>query len=592
MFGFLNRSNPLNNTDQSVNMLPSEHKCNEIGCTGDRFMGCNLTCSRCFSPKFIECISDRTEIIQLLTLLKIAPDLPVSQLIAKENTDKIKSLFFPESILQFMCPQCANDGSILDIKLKNETRIKSLEQKNKDLRKENKDYKEKCDEFTAAKIRDSDEIEKLKETLNDVNDQNYEKLKNDNAKLQSEIDELNAKLNDVKCVKCDDLRAAFTSIEIFANEISDSIDKLNYECEGYKNNINKNKNDIDDLLRSLNLCIPDNTTNLNVPGNKNSNTFPMNNGLDPNSGVFYQTENKKSATIGQKQMPTKSQNVKKDINGNFSAPTIVNKSQMMNSGKIRDIYVSPFQTNVTVDDIVTHILTNTDIGDVRLFMVQKLIGQNESTKRKTYVSFKISTFNDDIYETILNKELWGPNQTARPFDSNFQERKLGQNISHPPVYNRFNNIRNDNQFKQHDNFQSSYNAQNSTQPRYNQNYQNYQPRYNQNYHQYNNQYRRMPYKNGSRLNFVPPPRFDKYRQNEYQSNSNLFPPRFNNNSTQHQQNQNSNNNYSGNYQRSQQDTSTYSHPQNNFGMGNFLDQNNQHWNVHQQYRPKSPMHQL
>lgn len=117
-------------------------------------------------------------------------------------------------------------------------------------------------------------------------------------------------------------------------------------------------------------------------------------------------------------MPLKNDNVKKDSNGNFNAPK---PSEMRNSeNKLFSIYVSPFQTNVTVDDIANHILLKTEIEDDRLFIVEKLIG------RKSFVSFKISTFNGSIYKAILNENLWSPNQTAHPFDSQPPKQKQMQ----------------------------------------------------------------------------------------------------------------------------------------------------------------------
>lgn len=115
--------------------------------------------------------------------------------------------------------------------------------------------------------------------------------------------------------------------------------------------------------------------------------------------------------------------------GNFRAPEI-NKSfhrQLNNNGGaiISEIYVSPFQPNVDIDEIVAHILSKTSIGDTRLFSVEKLVGRNERINRKTYVSFKISTFDSEVYGSILNNEIWAPNQTARPF-KNIAPRVLNE----------------------------------------------------------------------------------------------------------------------------------------------------------------------
>lgn len=70
IFNLTNRSDELLDT-----MLPPNHKCNEKECTGPRYASSSLVCSVCLMPKFIDCISDRTEIANLLNMLQIKPDI-------------------------------------------------------------------------------------------------------------------------------------------------------------------------------------------------------------------------------------------------------------------------------------------------------------------------------------------------------------------------------------------------------------------------------------------------------------------------------------------------------------------------------------
>lgn len=219
-------------------MLPQNHKCNENNCAGSRFSGCNLLCSRCLLPKFVECVSDRTEMTELLKLLCITPDRPVTQSLANENMNKMNTLFGKDSSIKFVCPQCLENGSFLQFKMKFEEKVKSLEKKNTELRKEKKNTEEKLkslenDPQCSSCLNINDENTRLKSDIDSLNDKlnhdkynNYESVSLECARLQGEIENLNDKLNAVKCNKCDEFAAAFGSIETFSTEIGSQIDAL------------------------------------------------------------------------------------------------------------------------------------------------------------------------------------------------------------------------------------------------------------------------------------------------------------------------------------------------------------------------------
>lgn len=112
-------------TTRSNKMSSAEHKCLDNGCVGSKFAGCNIKCSRCLSPTFIECISDRTEIIILLKLMNVVADVTPSQSISTENMAKMNN----ESVIEFVCASCKAEGSFLDQKKKLNDKIKSLQKK-------------------------------------------------------------------------------------------------------------------------------------------------------------------------------------------------------------------------------------------------------------------------------------------------------------------------------------------------------------------------------------------------------------------------------------------------------------------------------
>lgn len=120
MFGKLNDSitNIFNKTISMNKMLPPEHNCTEKKCDGARFSSYNLICSVCSTIKYIECISDRTEIISLIKLFDIKPDIIVQQTLIGENQKKLNELFQSESLFVFTCPECKSSDLYTDLKKK------------------------------------------------------------------------------------------------------------------------------------------------------------------------------------------------------------------------------------------------------------------------------------------------------------------------------------------------------------------------------------------------------------------------------------------------------------------------------------------
>lgn len=276
-----------------------------------------------------------------------------------------------------------------------------------------------------------DEIKQLKEELKSFKDNRND---NDNAcskcnELYAEIDSLKNEKNSLaqqiyanKCVNCESKNATIKSygdainrVDTFTNELLNTNDEQNALLIQLSNNQKK----IDDSLRSLNICISDAGDNsVHVTGNSSGNTQHLSRSLNPNSGTFTPNESTADNTRTTGTMPLNNFNKTKDKNGNFLPPNKNDLSQSDNSGKVQQIYVGEFLTHVQSDEIVTHILQKTDISDSSLFVVEKLVGPREDIKRKTFVSFKITTINDDVFNAINNNELWGPNQSARAFDNN------------------------------------------------------------------------------------------------------------------------------------------------------------------------------
>lgn len=268
--------------------------------------------------------------------------------------------------------------------------------------------------------------------------------------MQQKIDTLNAKLNNEYCNKCEELGKKILNIEIFATEIGEKLDILKYSCDQFGKCFKINNHGINEYVRSLKLCIPHLNMENHVAGKKNNNIQGTNNGLNPNSAIFEPIENISDKTKNKNNMPLKKSNAKKDENGNFIAPKKNHTSEKENKAKkdengnfhapkknttrekensvksegLLNIYVGPFETHITSNDIESHIVSKIKCKDKRVFKVEQLNGQND-TKQKTYVSFKISTLSDDIYKMLLSKDVWGPNQSARPYKNDSPKGNYG-----------------------------------------------------------------------------------------------------------------------------------------------------------------------
>lgn len=510
--------------------MPSqEHNCAEIKCSGSKFAGLNINCSRCLIPKYIECISDRTEIAFLLNALKIEQSNAVNRI---DNVNKIQQLIFSDSLIEFVCPSCKKKDTYIDIKMKLDAE------------------KEKLDKKTKSS---SNEIRNLKKKIKDLEDEIKIKIGViDSLKLSGtststssqEINELNSKLSLIEC----QVKSKFESIESITNEFNLILTTEQSRFEHFVKHVNESFGKASESLNTLIRCV------------SNSEISPTDSGENESNGMSSQLNqdiHKPDPVLrvieGFRQMKGGLSNFAKPI----GSSGLSQKANRQNTRQLHEIYVSPFGTEVECDQIEQHIMNNTTVNDVNTFVVEKL-GVN--LKRKSFISFKISTLNHDVCECILNDHLWSPNQTARLFQKhspktnannnknsrNFDTRyKIGQNSYNEvrkPTYqrqihprerpdlrnNRNMNFRNMNY--QNSNYQNSnYQNKNYQNKNYqNRNYQNrnYQSDYDRNF---NNQ-RFYGHHNGS-VSGLPVWNHQNYNQintNEQRRNDYLpsaqFPP--------------------------------------------------------------------
>lgn len=105
-----------------------------------------------------------------------------------------------------------------------------------------------------------------------------------------------------------------------------------------------------------------------------------------------------------------------------------------------EIYVSKFHPSTVCIDIANFITSKTSLENEKSFKVVKLIRRREYNKKRSFVSFKITTLSADDYDIILNSDIWKPEFSATPFiqkpkkqktPDQKQEETKNNNVSKP-----------------------------------------------------------------------------------------------------------------------------------------------------------------
>lgn len=94
---------------------------------------------------------------------------------------------------------------------------------------------------------------------------------------------------------------------------------------------------------------------------------------------------------------------------------------------VYQIYVSKFKNNTTTNKIIKHVIDKSEVKNPDLFSVELLVKPKENIQKLSYVSFKISTCSEKVYEAFLNENVWSLNFTATPFLDQKQQTMIGNN---------------------------------------------------------------------------------------------------------------------------------------------------------------------
>lgn len=90
------------------------------------------------------------------------------------------------------------------------------------------------------------------------------------------------------------------------------------------------------------------------------------------------------------------------------------KMDVIDDRSTYEIYISKFSQKATTAQISDFIMENTNIKSQSLFKIERLQSMNTQKVSMTS-SFKVTTLQKDIYETIMDKSLWEPDFEVREF---------------------------------------------------------------------------------------------------------------------------------------------------------------------------------
>lgn len=350
------------------------HDCGKSGCKGLKYDGANLTCFRCKKQVFFECIGNNKEVLKLLFAMQ-----SINNFSNRQNTTPLKiqtklaALFNSESVFKFECVRCKNDGSYIEMVDKyieekehavNELEILTakyieMEQANNILKQKLNNLEQiqtniDLENVTTVDVNNTEPINKyeLKTKINKL----YEKIKkNTEDNIITMTQDIEARIK----MECDKLLNEIAKISEKNNRTKQT-DKTTKTMHVTDNDKNKRTNDMQNRINNYN-----------------------NNNIDIKS-----TDNRTNTRIKLKP-PKFISNQKKGV---------------------FEVHISQFEVGTTENDIEEHIIEKTKIRNDS-FTVEKL----KSNKTNEYVSFKLTTLNCDIYEILMNEQLWSPYFKAREF---------------------------------------------------------------------------------------------------------------------------------------------------------------------------------
>lgn len=196
----------------------SSHSCSVNRCRGQKFNGLKLKCTDCNEETYIECMINRTEINELMKSLNSVNTITAMSPSTAEQQNKLNVMFNDDSLFSFKCIKCKI--ALNEMIINNDSRKNQLE----DLSMKNAELHQ--------------EIEKLKETINEMN--NHATLDDEMSQNDKTFTEqIETKLKDFSKDLMDRVKS---DIESMKNSIMSSVNEVT-KRKTSENNKAKNQTD-------------------------------------------------------------------------------------------------------------------------------------------------------------------------------------------------------------------------------------------------------------------------------------------------------------------------------------------------------------
>lgn len=362
--------------------MSEPHDCSDSGCKGAKFDGANLTCFRCLKPVFLECIKNKTEVSKLVFAMKsINTFSNKPELTPLRMQTKIAALFNADSVFKFECVKCKIEGTyteIIDEFIQTQEKYKEDKEDAKReigiLKSKNTELEQAC-KHLQQKLTEAEQINKERELDNVtiVDERNTEPISEHELKTK-----LNKMYEKIKKTTTDSIITMTHDLEA---RIKMECEKLSKEINLMKEKNNRTKHTEKTTIKTIENSENDKNKKPNDEMSKANNN--KNNNIDKRNAV-----------------------VEPDVNAKLKPPKL-----NQNKG-LFEIHISRFEVGTTESNIEEYIMEKTKIKNDR-FAVELL-----NNRTNNYVSFKLITFNRNIYDILMNEQLWSPDFIARDFIRN------------------------------------------------------------------------------------------------------------------------------------------------------------------------------
>lgn len=341
---------------KTIIKMSNHHCCEKDKCSGTRFGGMYVRCGICCKRSFIECIyngSGVNDLLLALNIITISGEINYNAGIQKQ----LKTIFGEKSVFQFTCLMCINSVKEQNIKVKQlESRVNVL---------------------TNLSEKKSEAIKQLKD------------------EIANKVDRMNDTNSSTR------LTSILDGQQIMHEKFVTSIDKLKQELIDY------NVKFTESVLSIQSNCSPEDDVNLIPP---------------------VQSDNAHNNVVNESKLrpPQFSMNDPIDLchndgNGDempmLRPPRTLKKrssAKPINTSGVFEIFISKFDISVKCEDIIKYIILKTSLVSDDLFTVESLV-PSKILKKKPYISFKITTLKQNVFNMIIDESIWSPDFTAKVY---------------------------------------------------------------------------------------------------------------------------------------------------------------------------------